>query len=806
MKRSLYSPLNSKDTSIFSSTSLHTDNEQKSNEPELPIFLNLTTENFWLLGEYPLVQDENQLLFSILCYNDSKGFSFLDFSKILKPIDIGTNRRVIETPEDLKNDNPVVISGLCDNLLDHKGNGNFPQKYFSTIIPAIHQLDERRHLFFGKMKSLGLVEHLFTLEIPPKIQKSSKKKNTRLFLILSYAGISSYYSFWYKKFSKTNNKIFHQLNFHETLEYDRKPYKLFLDFDFTGKCKGSIEHIVGEFKKDLNFSVEAICKILQSLETYFVYFYKINSKTEPLHQFSKIDILKNDCTKHLILNSIKYPTFNSKDDNENIESTWKLSFHVIWYPCKWRFSNRNSVLAFLVSSLAFDSETKSYKENFMQQNYIYKDQQVLDMSIYDNVSFRAPYGCKYEAVKDNYHPRILLPVDQSGSIEGLIRFNRNLQSKSHESFFEQNLNIYDSLNFDSSIFETGLIHHIDPNEPITNLIHIISDFIPSNSFLPKQFPHIFKLRNSVMDSNLQKLIEETFNASSDHKISQLSNTTESPINNNLPAKKNTISILPMDQNSFLEPAQDSKESSKVKQLLSLFTNYFAQEVRNVCNVLYNTLNPGNTTTFEFSFQNPVWWRVKDNDLYVFHTNGYEPMPCLASESRKFEPHKNNNTYIVLNVHTFKWYMGCHDSECVKCFRKNLDESHPLKILSNDIVPGSKQDKLKARSFIFHLIGDLDKPSAALFYCKQISGIMFRLHEHSNKLRKEQNSSQKEPQSENAHENNVSREDEEEFENNPEIQESQEAEEELGNVDDLLDSNKGLNDEINSDDVFFKSIF
>lgn len=734
-----------------------------------PIFFKLLDEQLHFINEVTAKTDQNTdfLKFQIYFFPNVRGFTYLNSTKYLKPVDMGSDNRIVSLPEIDSTTTTNFISGICDLSLIGTSPNRKPTSYFYSLSQALRVLDERRPSFILTEKKSGSAEHVFSLEIDRsetvKNQKTAKNI-TRVFLVMTYEGIVKYLTDCFSEHQRKNNplELTKRLNFHEILEYDRKPYKLYVDLDIKPKSNMTLDESVTEFKTALNFCASKISTIITKLNEYWAHLCEQGNLT---------NVVSNQ-NEYIIFNSTKYPTFTSKDGT--IICDWKVSFHIIWYPKGVRFSNRNSVFGFLVSALSYNATSFHYEDNFIDSMIKYRDEIIIDTGVYPGVAFRMPYNCKLgkTSTKDEY-ARFLLPVGINGTIEELLEMVSYTQNFSLDDFQETKLNKYQQIFFNEQLFKKGLIHFIDEKEPVNVIIHLDLSCVPKNCFITEQFPTIFKISNSVMDKNLLRLIDKAFLS-----------TSSSLMSNN-----QRVRLLPSD---IVEEGDSvaNTNSDNIKRILTLFTKYFAEEVKNKCNVLYNSVPSNSLDNFDFTFQEPVWWRVEGNDLFIFHTSGNASTPCLANEVKGFVPHKHNNNYIILNIHTFRWYMGCHDAQCIRCFREILADNHPLKTLPTNVIPGSKQDKLKARSAIFSLVGEFEHPSAALFYGKQISNIMFKLQEKSESGKEEEGEENSTKKQQNSFETVLH--------NNPELNL------ELSSVDGILDNND--DDELNSAEILTKSIF
>jgi hypothetical protein len=701
--------------------------------------------------------------------SNGNGITYLDFSKdtqadnssMIMDVDVDSGNREKKKPKsDLK--------GLCDT--EHPISIiQGPSVVFTTLTDAIKVLDNRRTLFIQEGR--GLEEHVFSYETPRSSAKNhdrlacfgkelGPKDVTRSFVIMSYDGLASYFEAIYSKHIPFHPEmdIHRKANFHEVLEYDRKPYKIFVDLD----CKYNNSELQTEISSTTNTTNDVVNEfvecyielgkraafIINRLNTYWKRFKQeiINGESE--EDFSvkvtreEDEDEEEEDVDYIILDSSRFPETIHTKEGQNVPSIdgliWKVSFHIIWFPKSIRFANQGSVTGFLLSALAFNKVTNMYEEDFMEKYFSYKGREVFfDSSVYGNVAFRLPYNSKFGSFGKYSFPPILKPVGVNGTLKDLHSHLAIVASSLPSTLLNSRYN-NDFVPFKRDLFLKGLIHHIDPEQPVKYIIQLNVQEISHTCFLIKQFPAMAKLGNGeYLDRNLSKLVNHYFmlmnsnsssNSSTTESVTSTTTTTTSPPTSERSPK---ITILPSDSSnttsipSSIAAMPSSMSQASLETLLILFGEYFAKEVAQKCNYFYNSVPSNTLHKFSFKFQMPIW-PMADHDIFIYHTVGYYAIPCLAGDCRSYRPHRNNNTFVVLNIHNFCWYMGCHDTECVKNFRNSLPVTHPMKILPPGVAPGSKNDKLKARSPIFQLPCSLENPSEAFFYCKQISNIMFNM--------------------------------------------------------------------------------
>jgi len=706
-------------TSLFEQT-----NEFKTKEKptvESPIFFDLLDQLPQPIGSiHDTAPNTNLLPFTV--YN-SHGFTYGNFVNGFRQISGTTSREVIPlTEREVVN---TELTGLCD--------GRIPEPRTSTAITpcqiqyhsldhAIQTLDKRRSLFLKERRFQSTqAEHVFSSEVPKASiiadlsefgRVMSSKDITRYFLLMTYDGIANHLERVYQssKFLHPTMDFHRRANFNEMLEYDRKPYKIYMDLEY--QCLASNRRLnaseaVDDFFTCYTFFVGAIGKIVHRLHFFWKRMQELDMKhplDDAVNKIPQTDNLPAYC----IYDSTRFPE-PDKQKNGDIgkDIYWKLSFHIIWYPVGVRFATQGSAFAFLLSALSLNPETGVYEENFMNAHFTYKGEPIIDTGVYTNTSFRAPYNAKFTSYgKFSFCP-CLKPVGGTGSVESLRECLNGLLRMDRESLLDNVGSVGELVTFNKELFFKGLIHYIG-DERIDVLLELDLSNLPSDRcFLLQQFPNICHNNHITLNENIHRLVQRFYTDN-----------------------MGTATILPCDQaDAFsstsidLPPSESSKED--VKHVLRLLVKYLAKEVCTVCKTKYNSVSK-QPQNFSFTFQSPEWLVVEGCDLFIFWTTKYAAMPCLASMKRGYKPHRNNNNYVILNVHTFDWYMGCHDSECISEFRAGLHKNHPKKMVPPGITPGSRGDPLKAKSPNYSLSPSSPNGAAALFYCKQVSSILKKL--------------------------------------------------------------------------------
>lgn len=298
---------------------------------------------------------------------------------------------------------------------------------------------------------------------------------------------------------------------------------------------------------------------------------------------------------------------------------WKISYHLIWYPESIRFEDQDSIMHFILEALTYSSEpTKDVLNDFK-----INDQYIIDMAVYNKHRFfRAPYNCKMSAEENENFCPLLLPVK-----EFCDETTASLIPQSRETFSRK-------------LFRIGLITYNSPEENVDKVLGYLSNGKRKYVAPGKLFVEGFK-QFLDFDENLYK-------------------EAMAPLH-----KKNP--------SSSEEPEVDSSDLMvKINKTLSFreHMNLIEDELGKVVSTTCTALTGGLYGKSSIGLLRWGFKSVNGNEVVFFRCRNNNPnskYPCLARFHDRFSPHGCNNNYIILNICTLKWRMGCHNHQCINCY-------------------------------------------------------------------------------------------------------------------------------------------